>query len=221
MEAVARRFSATWVEEGDAVDAYLTIAGKRLPVDLVTLKPRDARGGVPEPRLRFDKVATRLIGRLQTTLSEAVPTGTTVLLTITAPIRLPLKTAESLEENVRRLIARGSPTRGVSVSLHGNRVRIEGLKSAGAPRVIAFVHNADADPLELVRMTRDMLDFNGAVAARRPSRSAGGRWLVVVSPDGASRLQAQRYVWSQLRSTARFERVIMAFADGQVEVMTD
>jgi hypothetical protein len=220
MEIVARRFSATWEEDGNAAEAYLTIAGKRLPVDLVTLKPRDPHG-VPALQLRFDKVATRLIERLQSALSETVPADTTVLLTITAPIRLPSKTAESLEENVRSLIARGSPTRGVSVSLHGNRVRIQSLKSAGAPRVIAFVHNVDADPLEIVRMTRDMLDFNGADAARRTSRAAGGRWLVVVSPDGTSRLQAQRYVWSQLRSTSRFERVIMAFADGRVEVLTD
>jgi hypothetical protein len=70
------------------------VDGKRVAVDITTLKRRGAgEGNAAKPRLRFDKVATRLIERLQATLGETVPDGTTVLLTITAPIRLPSKTA--------------------------------------------------------------------------------------------------------------------------------
>src|ERR1035438_9676878 len=92
IEAVARRFWATWGKGSDPPDAYLMVAGKQVAVDITTLKPRGTgQGNAAAPRLRFDKVATRLMERLQATLGETVPDGMTVSLTITAPIRLPSK----------------------------------------------------------------------------------------------------------------------------------
>ena len=87
IEAIARRFSATWEKGSDPPDAYIKVAGKRVAVDVTTLKRRGTgQGSAAGPRLRFDKVTTRLIERLQSTLAEIVPDGMTVLLTITAPI---------------------------------------------------------------------------------------------------------------------------------------
>jgi hypothetical protein len=112
IEAVARRFSATWEKGSDPPDAYIMVAGKRVAVDITTLKRRSTgQGNAAKPRLRFDKVATRLIERLQATLGETVPDGMTVLLTITAPIRLASKTAASLEDKIQTLLGRGSPGR--------------------------------------------------------------------------------------------------------------
>src|SRR5881396_2477929 len=99
IEAVVRRFSATWEKDSDAPEASIIVAGKRVAVDITTLKWRGTgQGNAAKPRLRFDKVATRLIERLQATLGKTVPDGMTVLLTITAPIRLPSKTAAALED---------------------------------------------------------------------------------------------------------------------------
>lgn len=90
VEAVARQFSAKWEKGSDPSNPYITVARKRVAVDITTLKRHgSAQANAAKPRLRFDKVATRLIERLQATLGEAVPDGITVLLTITAPIRLP------------------------------------------------------------------------------------------------------------------------------------
>jgi hypothetical protein len=95
-------FSATWEKGSDPPDAYITVAGKRVAVDITTLKRRGTGlGNAAKPRLRFDRVATRLIERLQATPGESVPDGMTVLLTITAPIRLPSKTAASLEDKIQ------------------------------------------------------------------------------------------------------------------------
>ena len=81
IESVARRFSATWEKESDPPDAYIMVAGKRVVVDITTLKRRGTgQDNAAKPRLRFDKVATRLIERLQATLGETVPDGMTVLL---------------------------------------------------------------------------------------------------------------------------------------------
>ena len=140
IEAVARRFSATREKGND--HPYIMVAGKRVAVDITTLKRRGTgQGNAAKPRLRFDKVATRLIERLQATLGETVPDGMTVLLTITAPIRLPSKTAASLEDKIQTLLGRGSPGRDEKDTIHGNRVQIRLLrdKSERAPKMMGFV----------------------------------------------------------------------------------
>ena len=45
IEAVARRFSATWEKGSDPPDAYIMAAGKRVAVDITTLKRRGTRSG--------------------------------------------------------------------------------------------------------------------------------------------------------------------------------
>src|SRR5579872_5432292 len=88
LEAVARRFGATW-EQG-----FITVDGKRIAVEITTLKERGtAKANAAKPRLRFDKVVAWLMQRLQVTLANTVPDGTTVVLTVTASIRLASKTA--------------------------------------------------------------------------------------------------------------------------------
>src|SRR5712691_2827052 len=167
LEAVARRFSATWEQGSDSPDAYLTVAGKRTAVDITILPRRGAaQGNSAKPRLRFDKVATRLIERLQATLGETVPDGTTVLLTVTAPIRLAAKTAGALEDKIHTLLRRRSPGRDEKGAIHGNRVQIRLLRDASerAPKLIGFVHNSDSDPLLLLNMTRDLLELVSAEA---------------------------------------------------------
>src|ERR1700758_1416808 len=120
IEAVARRFSATWGKGSDPRDAYIMVGGKRVAVDITTLKRRGTgQGNAAKPRLRFDKVATRLIERLQATLGETVPDGMTVLLTITAPIRLPSKTAAALEGKLHAILGQESPSRDEKITIHG------------------------------------------------------------------------------------------------------
>jgi hypothetical protein len=127
---------------------------------------RNLKKQAATPRLRFDKVAARLIERLQATLGGTVPDGMTVLVTITAPIRLPSKTAASLEDRIQTLLERASPGRDVTDTIHGNRVRIRFSRnqSKRAPRLVALVHNPDSDPLLLVKTTRDVLELISAQA---------------------------------------------------------
>jgi hypothetical protein len=223
IETVARWLSATWEKGGDPPDAYVTLAGKRVAVDIKTLSPRGTgQGNAAKPRLRFDKVATRLFERLRAKLGETVPDGMTVLLTITAPIHLPSKTATSLEDKIQTLLARGAPGRDEKDTICGNRVHIRLLrdKSERAPKMIGFVHNSDSDPLLLLNMTRELLELISAEAGRRAPRRAGDRWLVVISDAGISFLAAYRYIYSQLRMAISFKRILMIFSDGRVGMLT-
>jgi hypothetical protein len=222
IEAVARRFSATWEKGGGSPDAYIVLAEKRVAVDIATLKRRGTGQGTAKARLRFDKVATRLIEGLRATLGGIVPDGMTVLLTITAPIRLPSKTAASLQDKIETLLGRGSPGRDEKDTIYGNRVRIRLLRdeSERAPKMIGFVHNSDSDPLLLLNMTRELLDLSSAEAGRWAPRPAGDRWLVVISAGGISCLGAYRYIYSQLRMATGFEKILIVFGDGRVGMLT-
>jgi hypothetical protein len=221
IEAAARRFSATW-EQGTNL-RMLMVAGKRVAVEITTFKRRGAgQGSAAKPRLRFDKVVTRLMERLRATFGKTVPDGMTVLLTITAPIRLPSKTAASLEDKIQTLLGRRSVGRDVKGTIHGNRIRIRLLRdeSGRAPKMIGFVHNSDSDPLLLLNMTRELLELISAEVGRRESRLRGDRWLVVISAEESSFLEAYCYIYSQLRMATDFNKALIVFRDGHVEVLT-
>lgn len=92
-------------------------------------------------RLRFDKVALRFGSQLHEALRDAVPDGTTVLVTITAPLRQASKTAAELSEHIRPLCARASKN-DVRETLYGNAVAVRIVRGrAGGDKVIALVHN--------------------------------------------------------------------------------
>jgi hypothetical protein len=220
---VAKRFAATWEQGSGPPDAYLMVAGKRVAVDIRTLKRRGAgHGNAARPRLRFDKVATRLMERLRTTLADIVPDGTTVVLTVTAPIRVPAKTAAALEDKIHTLLARRSPGRDEKATVNGNRVRIRVLRnqSERAPKFIGFVHNADTDPLLLLNMTGEWLELIGAEAGRRATKRADDRWLVVMSAGERVLLDACRDTYAQLRMATGFTKVLIVFGDGRVGELT-
>ena len=106
-------------------------------------------------RLRFDKVALRLSGGLKAALASAVPEGQAFLFTISAPIRLPGKTAAALEK-----LARSEPQEGERPEIvHGNEVRLRRLRGArkAMPRVLVFVHNADSDASAILAVAEALL----------------------------------------------------------------
>jgi hypothetical protein len=222
IEAVARRFSAT-LEKGNEPPACIVLAGKRVAVSVATLRARSTGTGyAAKPGLRFDKVATRLIERLRATLGETVPDGTTVLLTVTAPIHLPSKTAATLEDKIQTILGRGVPGRDEKDTIHGNRVQIRLLRGQAerAPKMIGFVHNADSDALLLLNMTRELLELISAAAGRRAPKPADDQWLVVVCAGGISYLEAFCYICSQLRMATHFKRILTVLGDGRVEMLT-
>jgi hypothetical protein len=223
IEAVARRFSATWEESNHPSGAYITIAGKRVALEIASMKKPGRDDAIrAKLRLRFDKVAVRVIEHLRSTLHEAVPEGATVLVTITAPIRLASKTAAALEDKICVLLARRTERIEEKDTIHGNhiRIRLENSASRGASKVISFVHNSDTDPQVLFNMTRALLELLRARAhtdARK--KLAGDRWLVVMNERTSAHIDAYRDIYSQLRIPTDFTKILMVFGDGRVEAL--
>jgi hypothetical protein len=107
--------------------------------------------GVARRGLRFDKVALRLIARLQSTLARDVPDGMTLLVTISAPIRLPSKTVVDIGDRIRAWLASGAVPPEFRAGFNGNQVRIRIVNgtSETSPGVFVFVHNPDVDTTSL------------------------------------------------------------------------
>jgi hypothetical protein len=111
-------------------------------------------------RLRFDKVALRLVEGLKAALASAVPQGQTVIFTITAPIRLPGKTAVALENMVRA----DAPDAERREIVHNNEVRTRRLTGVPKhmPKVLGLVHNAESDAGAILALVEArLLDPNG------------------------------------------------------------
>lgn len=109
-------------------------------------------------RLRFDRVVRSLVGDLKAELTELMPEGEALLFTITAPIKLPAKTATALKSLARAEISDGE-FRG---NIHGNQVHIRRLAGIATPmpRVVAFVHNPESDASEILKLAElRMLDL--------------------------------------------------------------
>jgi hypothetical protein len=218
IQAVARHFSSTVKQDRAPADAYLTLGGKRIALLATAIEARSARRTkLTKPRLRFDRVALGLVDRLRTAVCGSVPQGRTVVVTITAPIRLPWRTAIALEEKIRRLVAsRAAPARRTG-TIHGNGIQLHLLKggTGRTAKLIGFVHNPDSDPAILIDLARSLLARIGA-----GERTAGERWLVVASQDRPVPVETCRRVWSELGVRSVFEQTLVVLPGGRIATLS-
>ena len=199
-----------------SVQNYAVITGQHLAIGVRTLKRRgSSHRDSAAPRLRFDKVATRLIDRLRASVADAVPDGTTALVTVTAPIRLASKTTAALEATIR-------PIRNQTHRIHGNRIDVRILRHglADLPRAVALVHNADSNPLVLFEMTRELLELLQANVSTVLAKRAAERCVIVPSARSIACLESYRSIYSQLRTARSSGSILMVFDDGRIGVVT-
>jgi hypothetical protein len=97
--------------------------------------------------LRFDRVVVRVLGELRAFAEADAPEGVGVIVTISAPIRLPAKTAEVLQQTMSGLIATDLLADDRSDVVHGNEVRLRLVRHSanGRPKLVGFVHSPGAD----------------------------------------------------------------------------
>ena len=108
--------------------------------------------------LRFDRVAIEILDHATSVSENAVPAGQIVLLTISAPIRLPAKTSDALTREITAVVLDGVGG-AFTGTLNGNGVRLRLVEAStkSAPRLIGFVHNADQAPDRLLNLAESWL----------------------------------------------------------------
>jgi hypothetical protein len=109
--------------------------------------------------LRFDKIALGLIDCMQRALCDDVPDGTTLLFSVTAPIRVPGKTAAELTDRVRVWLHGRAAPAATRYTISGNAVRIRLVngREKRESSVRGFVHNPDVDVKALFDEAREII----------------------------------------------------------------
>jgi hypothetical protein len=97
--------------------------------------------------LRFDKVVIRILGNIRNAIEKEVPKESVIMVTISAPIKLPAKTEHELIEKIRNIVSTGKKERDTSLTIFENEVRIRFLKYSSKQNInfIGLVHNKDID----------------------------------------------------------------------------
>ncbi|MBS0365806.1 MAG: hypothetical protein JSR67_08300 [Proteobacteria bacterium] len=117
------------------------------------------------PRLRFDRVAQRVVQTLQSALLPALSETELLIVSITAPILLPARTVAELSQRLRDPVGRD-----FDETVCGNRVRAHRTRHRRmeGPLVIVFVHNPKPAPGGLFSLVEDSL--SATRQGKRPAR---------------------------------------------------
>jgi hypothetical protein len=109
--------------------------------------------------LRFDRVVVAVLRDLRSFTNAAAPKDVAVLVTITAPIRQPAKTAEDLQRDIGELLSGRAAGGDRSAVVRGNdtRLRLVAGVPEERPRLIGFVHNRGSMPETLFDLTEQWL----------------------------------------------------------------
>ena len=190
--------------------SVLALAGNSVALDRIVLSVSGASPPA-KPRLRFDKGVFSVMKHLRAGLTDLIVEGEVVMVTVTAPIWLPGKTASDVEEKARALLVRRSARRELVYTVHGNQIRIRVLKGgpAGAARFVGFVHNPDSDPTPLFEVAQALLNGVAKLPARKRARSAVNHWLVLVDRKGLVHPDVCRHVYPALALPVDFKKVLL------------
>jgi hypothetical protein len=205
-----------------AVTQYLR-AGKPIALAVTSVARQIPRGSnAKPPRLRFDRVVLRVLADLRSALANAVPQGTTAVLTLTAPIRLASKTTASIEELIRALLTQKSAPEPFTDSVHGNgiQIRIMRVSKSSAARVAGFVHNRDSDPGPLFDIAHELLHCMPKLERSRRSVIGEPR-LVLALEDEPRWTETYRRVCEQVVAPADLKRLLLVATDGKVSPAVD
>lgn len=114
--------------------------------------------------LRNDKVVRRFVGRLEEALTGDVADGEAMLFTVTAPIRVPARTAAELASALKQ--RDGHTDR--SWTIGGNNISARLLRNVApaAPKVLGFAHNVASDSLRILNTVEACLSHKDQTRAQ-------------------------------------------------------
>jgi hypothetical protein len=97
--------------------------------------------------LRFDKVAVRLLGNVRIFVEKNMQIRGTVLLTLTAPVKIPAKTEQEIMAQIKDLFDSGVRHHNRKLTIFENEIRLQIVYASTkkTTKFIGFVHNPGSD----------------------------------------------------------------------------
>jgi hypothetical protein len=112
--------------------------------------------------LRFDRVVVAVMSNLRSFAASVAPKDVTVLVAIAAPILMPAKTMEDLQQQIGEMLSGPRPAGDRTATLRGNdtQLRLVAFAPVKAPRLIGFVHNRGSMPEALFDLAEQWLHLS-------------------------------------------------------------
>jgi hypothetical protein len=225
VEAVARRFSATWQSGEGPPDAYLRVDGRKIALDVAVVAQQGHRGKrVAKPRLREDRVAQRVLRDIESALRAHVPDGKSIIVTLGAPIKVPNQLLAALTDMLLKYLESGAQEIEEKKTILGNRVRFRVVNDGSKwnAKVIGFVFSGDPEPGALADAMRSLHRAVAAKANRRLREGFDGdHWLVLDSEHWIADIKTYRRAWSQVSPVHNFRKILMVFDGRRVETLAE
>ncbi|MGH6985999.1 MAG: hypothetical protein ACRED9_04060 [Caulobacteraceae bacterium] len=218
LDLLAQRFSGWWEAGEGPPDAWLTISGRRVAIEILGVES----AVLAKARLRFDKVALRLLAGFRKAALAEDSTGVWAFLSCTAPIRLPARTAQAIEERLRKCLGHAGAKFDLAEMIHGNEVRLRLLEARGASQAVGFIHNTGIDPGSLFDLAQALLGKIEPMTRKGVSATpAGERWLLLAAEGARRPLEACRAVLSQVCLPAELTTVAIGLDGGRLEILAN
>ncbi len=109
--------------------------------------------------LRFDKVVVRLVENLRIYFGQNISHGKAVVVTVSAPIRLPKKTEIELRGYIADSLECGSVPSETKVTIHLNAIhlRIIEIPTSQTVKFVGLIHNPTSDTTVLLDLVAKWL----------------------------------------------------------------
>lgn len=109
--------------------------------------------------LRFDRVVVGLFRDIRQSIEQDVPKGMAVIMTITAPIKHPSKTADEVIEKIKDYLKPGMHEEDCILTVYLNKVqlRIAPTSKTQTEKFVGLVHNPDVEASMLLDLAAQWL----------------------------------------------------------------
>lgn len=111
--------------------------------------------------LRFDKVVMQLSKNLKELSPELIASQKTVLVTLTAPIKVPAKTEKELKDKIRALLLSKKVPTNKKINLYQNNIQLRFITCSVnvKPQIITVVHNRNIHPQDVLSLFTDWVEL--------------------------------------------------------------
>lgn len=146
VEAIAQRYGATWRDGEDPPDAYVSIEGQEILLEVTQLSEQVQVAGEQVPRRTHDASGIRILSELNNSLEPDFPSNRCIVLILNMPVENPRVFKRELVNELRRMIA-GAPNGDVELTIGNSIVQVRFLdRNPGDKAVTGAVSNSAASP---------------------------------------------------------------------------
>lgn len=224
IDSVAASIGGKWSEGEDPPDAYLSIDNKDIAVEISTLTQYVTdHNNVSKPRLSEDTTGIRLCNELDEELKNRIPSGRTLLLILSAPIKSARKLKPKLEEEIMALLdIAGETDVTVKRKILGNAITIHHLpenRSSGK-KIVGVIQNKKSNT-DILANAKAILSDRIDVKALKCSflKSRGPVWLALFNDYWLADIATYRQAMDQISSEHPFEKILIVSGNKTVTVL--